>query len=91
MPTTTMTKKKKASISTALPLSSSLPWTLEERVQRIESMGRRIEEYIRFMCRVGSLAGASDEVKAKAVTAFYDQMVVVERQLGRIHDGLRLE
>lgn len=86
-----MTKKKKAPISTTLPPSSTLPWTQEERLQRIEAMGRRIEEYIRFMCHVGSLAGASDEVKAKAVAAFYEQMVVVERQLGRIHDGLRLE
>ena len=64
---------------------------MEERLQRIEAMGLRIDGYVRFMCQVANLNGASAEVKERAVTDFYEQMIVVERQLGRIHENLRLE
>ena len=37
------------------------------------------------------LSGTSAEVKERAVTLFYEQMVIVEKQLGHIHDDLRLE
>jgi hypothetical protein len=64
---------------------------MEERLQRIEVMGQRIDGYVRFMCQVASLNGTSAEVKDRAVTAFYERMVVVEGELGRIHEALRLE
>jgi hypothetical protein len=67
------------------------PWTLEERLHRIEAMGQRIAGYVRFMCQVGSLSGTSAEAKERAVTAFFERMVVVESQLGRIQEALRLE
>lgn len=67
------------------------PWTLEERRNRIQALGQRIDGYVRFMCQVGALNNASGEVKEKAVTAFYDRMVIVEKQLAVIHDHLRLE
>jgi hypothetical protein len=67
------------------------PETLEERLRRIEAMGQRIDEYVRFMCQVATLNGASVEAKERAVTAFYERMVVLESQLGRIHEDLRLE
>jgi hypothetical protein len=69
----------------------SPPTTMEERLQRIESLGRRVDDYIQFMCQIRSLNGSSAEAKERAVTAFYQQMLVVERQLGRIHEDLRLE
>jgi hypothetical protein len=67
------------------------PLTLEERLHGIEVMGQRIDGYIRFMCQVGSLNGISAEAKEKAVTAFYERIVVVESQLGRIQEDLQLE
>ena len=70
---------------------STPPWTLEERLHRIDVLGQKIAEYVRFMCHVAGLNGASAEVKERAVTAFYDKMVVVEKQLARIHENLRLE
>ncbi|GEM_PF-4523288 len=70
---------------------STPPWTMEERLHRIEVLGHKIAEYVRFMCQVVSLNGASAEAKETAVTAFYDRIVVVEKQLGRIHENLRLE
>ena len=67
------------------------PLTLEERVRRIEAMGQRIDGYIRSMCQIASLNGSSAEAKERAVTTFYEQMIVVESQLGRIHGDLQLE
>jgi hypothetical protein len=67
------------------------PRTMEERLQRIETLGQRIDGYIRFMCEIGSLTGTSAEAKERAVTAFYERMLVVERQLARIQEDLRLE
>ena len=66
------------------------PWTMEERLQRIEILGQRIDGYIRFMCQAASLVGTSAEAKARAVTAFYERLVVVENELGRIQESLRL-
>lgn len=65
-------------------------WTLEERLRRIELIGQKIDEYIRFMCQADQLNGASLEAKEHSVTAFYEKMVAVEKQLARIHDELRL-
>lgn len=67
------------------------PWSLEERLQRIEIMGQKIDGHVRFMCQVGSLDGASTEAKERAVAAFYERMVIVEKQLGRIPENLRLQ
>ena len=65
--------------------------TLVERLQRIEAMGHRIDTYIRSMGQVVALHNASAELKERAVTAFYERMVVAEKQLGRIHEEFQLE
>ena len=67
------------------------PWTLAERLHRIEVMGHKIDGYVQFMCQVANFDGASAEAKENAVTAFYDRMVIVEKQLGRIQENLRLQ
>ena len=66
------------------------PWTTEERLRRIEALGRQVNGYVQFMCQVGKLRGTSAEAKDKAVAAFYERMVVLERQLGRIQEELQL-
>lgn len=65
--------------------------TLEEHVHQIEAMGKRIDGYIQFMCQIGGQSGISAEVKEAAAAAFYQQMVIVERQLAQIHDELKLK
>jgi len=65
-------------------------WTTEERLQRIESMGQRISGYVEFMRQVGSQNSTSAEAMEKAITAFYEQMVIAERQLERIQHDLKL-
>jgi hypothetical protein len=66
------------------------PLTTESRLACIEALAEKIEGYIRFMCTAGSLNGTSSEAREKAVIAFYERMVVFERQLGRIQEDLRL-
>jgi hypothetical protein len=94
-----MATKTKSPPPTSPPLSEAelleglypaLPLTTESRLECIAALAAKIKEYIRFICKAGSLKGTSSEAKDKAVTAFYEQMVVVERQLGRIHEDLRL-
>ena len=95
-----MAAKTKASTNTTAPAAlaklraeapSNSPLTLDERVQRIEAMHKRMDGYIQYMCKIVGMTGASGEVKERAVTLFYDQMVVVEKQLAHIHDSFRLE
>ena len=95
-----MASKTKTSAKSAMPAPAKKgpvlpptapPLTLEERLHRIEGMGTRIGGYIQYMCQIAKMTGTSGEAKERAVTAFYEQMVVVDRQLARIHDELRLE
>jgi hypothetical protein len=66
------------------------PLTTEDRLKRIEALGERIAGHVQFMCQVGSLGGSSTEMKERAVTAFYERMIVVESQLGRLREELLL-
>jgi len=66
------------------------PLTTEERLQRIAALGRRVAEYVEFMAQVGGLNGTSAEAKDRAVAAFYERLTVLEGQLARIHEELRL-
>jgi hypothetical protein len=75
------------------PLTPPLggPWlTTEERLRDIERMREQINAYALFVCQVGSLKGSSLEAKEKAITAFHERMVVLERQLGHIVEEQRL-
>jgi hypothetical protein len=67
-----------------------LAQTTEERLHNIHALGERVNGYVQFMCQVGSLAGTSAEAKATAVAAFLERLTVLERQLGRIQEDLRL-
>jgi len=64
--------------------------TSEERLKRIEALGERIIGHVRFMCQVANLGGSSAEMKERAVTAFYERMILVESQLGRLREELLL-
>ena len=93
-----MTTKVKAPSPNAGPLLEGMPagpwptppWTMAERLQRIEALGNRINGYVRFICQAGSLGGSSDEAKEKAVIAFYERLAALENQLDRIQENLRL-
>jgi hypothetical protein len=42
------------------------------------------------MCQVGNLGSTSSEVKDKAIIAFYERIFLLEAQLSRIQEDLRL-
>lgn len=92
-----MTKSKATMANPVAPtrevreLWPSAPASLADRVQRIETMGLRINNYIQFICKAASLTVTSVEAKDRGVTAFYERMLVVERQLRRIQEDLWLE
>jgi hypothetical protein len=64
--------------------------TTEARLKCIEALGERVAGYVRFMSAIGTLDGSSTELKERAVAAFYEQMALMEGQLRRIQDDLRL-
>jgi len=88
-----MTAKTKPPVRSAVarPMPQTPPWTSAERLQRIEALGQRINKYVQFMCEAGKLNATSAEANERAIIAFYEQIVVMERQLGRIHDEFQLE
>jgi hypothetical protein len=65
-------------------------WTMQERVHRIEGLGQKIAGYVDFMCQIARVEGVSEEAKERAVAAFYERMLLVEKQLGRLQEDLRL-
>ena len=67
------------------------PTTTQERLIRIEALGQRIAGYVQSMCRADNSNGTSVDAREKAVQAFYEQMVVLDRQLGRIQEDFQLE
>jgi hypothetical protein len=89
-----MTTKKttpRSEPATTTPISETIPCTPEERLQRIEALGDRIAGYVRFMCELGTTVGTSAEAKERARAAFYERLLVVERQLGQIKEAFLLE
>jgi len=94
-----MIAKTKSSSHAAAPRfekdAQTWPWqapasTTEERLRRIEVLGQRINGYLQFISGAGALSGASGEAKEQAVAAFYERLVVLERQLGQIQEELQL-
>jgi hypothetical protein len=67
------------------------PPDTDELLRRIAALGQRITAYVEFMGQAHNLNGASTESKDKALAAFYEKLLSVERQLARIHDNFRLE
>jgi len=66
------------------------PLTTEGRLQAIEAIGKRIQGFVEFISKVGTMNGTSAEAKEKAVTAFHERLLVLERLLGEVQEDLRL-
>jgi hypothetical protein len=68
----------------------TMPLDNDERLRRITALGQRITKYVEFMCQAANSESASVEAKEGAVAVFYERLLLVERQLARIHDAFRL-
>jgi hypothetical protein len=71
-------------------LGQDRPLTTEECLNLIAGLATRIVKHVEYISRVGTMSGTSAETREKAVASFYERMVVLERQLGRIQDELML-
>jgi hypothetical protein len=79
--------------STAVPPASDpLPGepAPDERLVRITALWQQSNDYVQFICAAGRLNGTSVELKEKALDALCARLVIIERQLSRIQDDLRL-
>lgn len=89
--TATMTTKTPVPVGKTPHPWQTGPLDTQERLRRIEMMGQWVNGYVQFMCQTGNPNAASAAVTDKAVAAFYEQMVVLERRLARIHEAFCLE
>jgi hypothetical protein len=64
--------------------------TRAEILLDIDRLLQRVNDYAEFMGRIDGLRGSSGEAKDKALAAFHERLVALERQLGQIHEELRL-
>jgi len=89
------TKPADASSSAVPPASVPLPGeappaVVDERLERIGALWQRSSGYVQFICAADRLDGASVELKEKALDALCARLIIIERQLSRIQDDLRL-
>jgi hypothetical protein len=66
------------------------PATQEECLERIHALGQRVVGYMKYIAKIDEVRGTSSEAKQKAVTAFYDRLLFLEKELGRIQEELQL-
>jgi hypothetical protein len=90
MATKTKAKAAAADWGSASDVLLTPAFTTEERLQRLVLLGQRIEGYIQFMCKIDRLNGSSHEAKEKAVSLFYDRLLMLEKSLNRIQEEVRL-
>ena len=69
-------------------LLQTTPRTTEDRLLHIAALGRRIQQYVRFMGAIGNMAGSSTEAKDLAIVVFHDCLAALEPQLGDIPERL---
>jgi hypothetical protein len=71
--------------------AASIPKQLADQVREIERIGERISAIVRFMCDIQKLPGTSEESRDRALTAFHEPLIMVEKQLVHIQEKFRLE
>lgn len=64
--------------------------TMAWRLARIAELGKRVQEHVALIGKVGEVKSSSAEAKDKAVVAFHDRLAALEGQLARIHEELQL-
>jgi len=69
-------------------LLRTTPQTTADRLLHIAALGRRIQQYIKFMIAIRNMTGSSSEAKELAVVIFHDCLAALEPQLGDIPEEL---
>jgi hypothetical protein len=92
MPAKAKVKRRPATRSPAPPedLLARPCVTTEDRLEQIRLLGRKVEEHVKYVARMGALAGTSAEARDRAVMVFHARLVLLEGALARTLDDLRL-
>jgi hypothetical protein len=80
----------KAPLAATAELPRTPPATAEEFLMHIGVLGKRVEGHVAFMSGVERLSGTSAEAKNKALALFYQRLVSMELELGRVREELEL-
>jgi hypothetical protein len=74
-----------------LQLLQKPPASREELLVHIKGLGKLITSYVQEMSQIDKRTGLSEEAKARAITAFYEQLARSESRLRSIHEAWQLE
>lgn len=66
------------------------PATTEDRLRHIRVLGQRIAAYVRFMSAAARRENSSVEERQRAVTVFYERLLLMEQELARVYENFRL-
>jgi hypothetical protein len=80
----------KAPLASTAELPRTPPATAEEFLMHIGVLGKRVEGHVAFMSAVERMNGTSAEAKNKALSLFYQRLVSMELELGRVREELEL-
>jgi hypothetical protein len=80
----------KAPLASTAELPRTPPATAEEFLTHIGVLGKRVEGHVAFMSAVERMNGTSAEAKNKALSLFYQRLVTMELELGRVREELEL-
>lgn len=83
-------KAKSASGVTPKSQAKEKPLTMEECLQQITALVGKIDGYAQYINQIATLPGTSTETKEKAVFAFHERLLFLERHLARIQEDLQL-
>jgi hypothetical protein len=90
---TVKVKSKPAASGEVEPLPEAWnvpPANMGECLERIRALGHRVDNYVRFMKGIDGVKGTSAESRSRALTAFYERMLMFDRELGRVQEELQL-
>jgi hypothetical protein len=88
----TKAKAKATPLLEPLPQQAPLPpcVTTQERLIQIQLLGRRVLEHVRAVAAIDAVPGTSTEARDKAVAAFHERLLLLERALEKVLEDLRL-
>jgi hypothetical protein len=64
--------------------------TSRDHLVCIRTLARKVQEHIRAIGALKNLAGTSAEGREKAIVAFHQRLLTLERALGQVLEDLRL-
>lgn len=64
--------------------------TSRDHLSCIRTLARKVQEHVRAVTTLKSLPGTSEEGREKAIIAFHQRVLTLERVLGQVLEDLRL-